>query len=174
MGLGQHKGYSKDGVLLSGPVLTFADVNLIETGKLDKGVLFSYGDPGYVVHVTPIMLMDHGGGIGGLWFQNVRVVMAAKMKAKSSTQEPIDGAGLGDSLIVADQPFLSYNQWPCDPGTSCPNVTGEIGGDIVVQWRDNVTECVPRLLGTGGVPLGPKGTVFGHELLENVSITCLD
>ena len=168
--------HKTDGTSCSGPLLTFADVTLIETGKLDKGVLFSYGDPGYTVHVTPIMLMDHGGGIGGLWFQNVKVVMAAAAEAaatSSSSQQPIDDTGLGEAgLVVVDQPFLSYNQWPCDPGSSCPNVTGDIGGDIEVQWRGSASQCVPRLLGTGGVPLGPNGTVFGHELLENISIAC--
>ena len=166
-------------ILYSGPALTFADVTLINTGKLDKGVLFSYGDPGYPVHIAPIMLMDHGGGIGGLWFENVKVVMAAAAgqaagAISSSQQQTQSGTGSsgGGLVVVGQQPFLSYNQWPCDPGSSCPNVTGDIGGDIEVQWHGSASQCVPRLVGTGGVLLGPNGTLYGHELLRNVSIAC--
>ena len=136
---------------LDAPAVTFDSVTLVDTGRLDKGVLFSWGAPGYPVHVTPIMLMDNDGGLGGLWFENVVVVMGPQ-------QSPA-------------RPFLSYNQWPCDPGIPCPNVTGAIGGRIEVQWRGSAAQCVPRLLGEGGAPL-PNGTLFGHALLENVSITC--
>lgn len=52
------------------------------------------------------------------------------------------------------------------------NVTGDIGGDIDVQpWNKNVAQCTPRLMGTGGVSL-VNGSLFGHELLQNVSISC--
>ena len=127
---------------LDAPAVTFDSVTLVDTGRLDKGVLFSWGAPGYPVHVTPIMLMDNDGGLGGLWFENVVVVMGPQHSPA--------------------RPFLSYNQWPCDPGIPCPNVTGAIGGRIEVQWRDSAAQCVPRLLGEGGAPL-PNGTLFGHE-----------
>ena len=59
---------------------------------------------------------------------------------------------------------------PCDPSLLfCPNVTGDIGGDIKVHG--SATQCAPRLLGDGGVPL-VNGGLFGVELLKNVSITC--
>lgn len=141
---------------LSGPAVSFADVTLINTAQLDppRSIEFSYGDPGYVVHTSPIMLMDHSGGIGGVWFEGVKVVM-------------------GESNQSIPPPFLSYNQWPCDPGSSCPHVTGEIGGAIDVQpWNKNAAQCAPRLMGAGGKLL-INGSLFGHELLQNVSISCL-
>ena len=50
-------------------------------------------------------------------------------------------------------------------------MTGEIGGDIEVQWQGSEAQCTPVLLADGGVPLA-NGSVFGHELLKNVSISC--
>jgi hypothetical protein len=136
---------------LSGPTLTFADVTLMNTGRVDSGFQHPW------VHATPIMLMDGNGGLGGIWFESVKVVMAASPAGS------------------AIQPFLSYNQWACTapaPPWSevCPNVTGDIGGDIEVQWRGNDTQCTPRLLSEGVLLV--NGSVFGHELLKNVSIGC--
>ena len=55
---------------LSGPTITFADVTLNNTGRVDKG----FPQP-WMLHVAPIMLIDEIGGIGGLWFESVRVIM---------------------------------------------------------------------------------------------------
>jgi hypothetical protein len=96
------------------------------------------------------MLMDGGGGIGGVWFESVKVVMGKGASAPSA--------------------FLSYNQWPCDPGSPCPNVTGDIRGNIEVEWQASKGQCTPRLMSDGAAPA--DGVVFGLELLKNVSVGC--
>ena len=136
--------YSKP---LSGPTVTFADVILNNTGKVDKGF------PKPWMHVSPIMLIDEAGGIGGLWFESVRVIIG----------------------VTTWQPFLSYSHLPCHHipyfSPTCPNVTGDIRGDIEVEWRGDEKQCTPLLLGEGGVAL-KNGSVFGHRLLQNISLRC--
>ena len=151
-GIGVYKKH------LSGPTVTFADVTLTNTGLVEtaRSLGFSYSAPSWVHVVSPIMLMDNDGGLGGLRFENVKIVMAAVAAADH---------------LLPPKPFLSYNQWSCDTGIPCPNVTGDIGGAIEVQWQGSPAECVPSLLGDGGVPL-VNGSVFGLKLLENVSVTC--
>ena len=131
--------------LLSGPSVTFADVTLTDTARVNQGF------PEPWMRVTPIMLMDADGGLGGLWFEDVKVVLA----------DPGDWP----------TPFLSYYQIACSPGGLCPNVTGGIGGDIEVQWHGSAKQCVPRVLGAGGLSL-VNGSAFGHTIMENVSIGC--
>lgn len=71
----------------------------------------------------------------------------------------------------ADAPatFLSYNHWPCSPGP-CPNVTGDIRGDIEVEWQASKEQCTARLMSDGAALAG--GALFGHELLKNVTVGC--
>ena len=109
------------------------------------------------MHPTPIMLMDGQGGIGGIWFENVKVAMTTT----TATSDPSS----------ALQPFLSYNRWACAPGAACPNATGDIRGDIEVEWQTSAEQCTPRLL-TEGIELPANGSVFGHQLMKNVSVRC--
>ena len=139
-------GISVDSKPLSGPTVTFADVTLNNTGKVDKGF------PKPWMHVSPVMLIDEAGGIGGLWFESVRVIIG----------------------VTTWQPFLSYSHLPCrrEPYfPPCPNVTGDIRGDIEVEWRGDEKQCTPLLLREGGVAL-KNGSVFGHRLLQNISLRC--
>jgi hypothetical protein len=136
----------------SGPVVTIADVTLINTARVDHGFSLPW------MHVAPLMLMDGAGGLGGVWFEGVRVVTSTN----------------------SSQPFLVYDRFPCEAqpdqpfAQSCPNVTGDIGGDIQVQWQGNAAQCIPVLL--SGDKLGAKplenDSAYGLELLKNVSIGC--
>ena len=96
--------------------------------------------------------MDGDGGLGGLWFERVKVIMGSSQH------------------FTNVQPFFSYSQWPCDSGSPCPNVTGEIGGDIEVQWQGSEQECAPSLRGNGAPLL--NGSLYGQHLMENVTVSC--
>ena len=144
---------------LSGPTITFADVKLNKTGKVNKGF------PQPWMHVAPIMLIDEKGGIGGLWFEGVHVTMDSAHAASDTTRT----AAMEDARPT--QPFLAYYQLPCGDSAACPNITGDIRGDIEVEWQGAVEQCIPRLLDQHGVPLKNE-SVFGHRLLQNVSVSC--
>jgi hypothetical protein len=93
---------------LSGPTVTFADVTLIDTARLDEG--FS---PAWI-HAAPIMLSDGDGGLGGIWFENVKVVMGtARQQLHAATG-------------YAARHFLSYIQTPCTEPPPCAWPCGAI------------------------------------------------
>ena len=111
---------------LDAPAVTFDSVTLVDTGRLDKGVLFSWGAPGYPVHVTPIMLMDNDGGLGGLWFENVVVVMGPRAKI---------------SAII----FFSPNTTPCSS-------TNHSGGSLTAQQPMPGAQLRQMFIGSHCVP----------------------
>ena len=52
----------------SGPTVTFADVTLHKVARVDDGFKQPW------MHVAPIMFMTDEGGMGGIWFESVRVI----------------------------------------------------------------------------------------------------
>ena len=52
----------------SGPTVTFADVTLHKVARVDDGFKQPW------MHVAPIMFMTEEGGMGGIWFESVRVI----------------------------------------------------------------------------------------------------
>ena len=52
----------------SGPTVTFADVTLHKVARVDGGF------PQPWMHVAPIILLTEEGGLGGIWFESVRVI----------------------------------------------------------------------------------------------------
>ena len=49
-------------------------------------------------------------------------------------------------------------------------MTGDIRGNIEVEWQASKGQCTPRLMSDGAAPA--DGVVFGLELLKNVSVSC--
>ena len=49
-------------------------------------------------------------------------------------------------------------------------VTGDIRGNIEVEWQGSEQECTPRLLNDGVALV--NGSVYGHELMQNISVSC--
>jgi hypothetical protein len=151
-------GIIVDSKHLSGPTVTFVDVTLNNTGRVDEG----FGNDTWM-HVSPIMLFDGAGGIGGIWFETVRVIMGG-------ATFPATGVA-----AVSPQSFLSY--FKCDSPAICgtanvtwPHVIGDIRGNIEVEWQGSEQECTPRLLHDGEALV--NGSVYGHELMQNVSVSC--
>ena len=146
---------------LGGPTVTFADVTLNNTARaVDAGSfgLWSPRVPMPWVHTAPIRIIDNVGGVGGVWFERVRVV---------------------DSV---DRPFLRYYNGACpfaDRNTSrCPNAIRDLRGSISVDWAASAAQCKPSLMGSGCIAGAclphalPNGEIFGSKLLENVSVRC--
>ena len=146
---------------LSGPTITFADVTLVDTARVDQRFDWLHPHERANVngtldckwcHVAPVLWLDGAGGLGGMWFSNVS--------------------------IIDDQnrPWLRYYHSACtkpQQGTAkCPRDTGDIRGSVTVKWSGSANQCNASLIDKDN---GTKlESVYGHELLRNVSIGCVD
>ena len=83
-------------------------VTLVNTARVDKGFFSTW------IHVAPIMLTDGDGGLGGLWFENVKVIMGA---AREQLHAATDSAAMH---------FLSYIQTACTEPPPCAWPCGAI------------------------------------------------
>ena len=109
----------------SGPTITFADVTLINVARVDDG----FSQPW--MRAAPILLLTEEGGLGGIWFESVRVI----------DDRP--------------RPFLRWEQLPCKQQGPCGNGSADIRGDIAVEWLSTDRQCMPSLLDNGSAWVGP-------------------
>ena len=142
---------------LRGPTVAFVDVTLVETARIDQW--YSRQVPMPWMHVAPIRMLDNAGGIGGVWFENVHVIDSVK------------------------RPFLRYYHGACAKaarGTkTCPNVTEDIRGSIIVNWGASPDQCNASLMSSPCIQghcqphILPEGRIFGRRLLSNLSVSCV-
>ena len=137
---------------LSGPAVVFADVVLVDTARIDQRFGWVHPHEEANANGTHTCKWCH---IAPIFWQD-------------------SAGGLGglwlENVTVIDsenRPFLRYYRSAC-AGAKCPNAVGDIRGSVLVSWSASSLQCNASLMDQD------NGTNLGDELLQNVSVGCVE